>query len=320
MKTSYAISLDGVSKRYGGTQGKVVLDGLELQVEAGHIHGLLGPNGAGKTTAVRIMTTLLEADAGRVEIAGCDARREPQRVRQRIGLVGQYAALDEELSGRQNLELFARLNRYGRRAAAKRASELLEQFDLADAANQPIKTYSGGMRRRADLAAGLITAPAVLFVDEPTTGLDPGVRRDVWEAIGAMAKEGTTVLLTTQYLEEADQLADRISMLGQGKVAAEGTPAQLKARIGDDWLEVTPAAATSPAACREVLHRLASAEITEKEGVLRVPLADKAESLLGAAAALHDAGLDIADLSVRTPTLDEVFLEVTGRSALRSAA
>lgn len=316
MTSPYAIALEGVHKRFGGPKGNQVLDGLDLFVSPGHVHGLLGPNGAGKTTAVRIMTTLLQADSGSVRIAGYEAQRRPKQVRQHIGLVGQHAAVDEELTGAQNLELFARLNRYTARSASVRADELLEQFGLTDAAGQRVKTYSGGMRRRVDLAAGLITAPQVLFVDEPTTGLDPAVRHDVWDAINSMAQSGTTVLLTTQYLEEADRLADCISMLGRGKVVEEGAPAQLKARIGDDWLEVTPAAATPPSSYRQVLSAWSSAAITEESGVLRVPLADRANSLLGAAAALRTAGLEVADLTVRAPTLDEVFLEVSGHSAL----
>lgn len=313
---SKAIALEGVSKKYGGAKEQVVLDELNLTVTQGHIHGLLGPNGAGKTTAVRIMTTLLAPDAGSVRVAGHDAVHSGARVRERIGLVGQSAAVDEDLTGRQNLVMFSRLNRYTARSAKKRADELLEQFGLAEAAGRRAKTYSGGMRRRLDLAAGLITAPEVLFVDEPTTGLDPAVRRDVWQAIQSLAREGTTVLLTTQYLEEADQLTDRISMLGRGRVAREGTPAELKNTVGHDWLEVTPGPGADPASYEKVLAPWASGRITSENGVLRVPLADRGSSLLSATASIKDAGLPVEDLSVRTPSLDEVFIQVTGQSAL----
>lgn len=315
MSNDTAILLEGVRKTFRGSKAGPVLDGLDLQVARGDVHGLLGPNGAGKTTAVRIMTTLLSPDAGTVRVAGADAVRQPARVRARIGLVGQHAAVDEALTGRQNLVMFARLNRYRPRTAARRADELLERFGLEEAADRPVKTYSGGMRRRVDLAAGLLTAPEVLFVDEPTTGLDPGVRQEVWSAIRDLVRGGTTVLLTTQYLEEADQLATRISMLGGGRVVAEGSPAQLKARVGDDWLEVAPASPADIGALRGVLAAWSSGEITEEDGIVRVPLVDRATSLIGASAALRDAGLGVRDIAVRTPTLDEVFLQVTGRSA-----
>ncbi|MBT2483109.1 MULTISPECIES: ATP-binding cassette domain-containing protein [unclassified Microbacterium] len=314
-----AIALEGVRKSYGGAKGKPVLDGLDLTVARGSVHGLLGPNGAGKTTAVRIMTTLLAPDAGRVTVAGLDAVRDSARVRAQIGLVGQYAAVDEALSGRQNLVMFARLNRYRPPSARRRAEELLERFGLVEAADRQVKTYSGGMRRRVDLAAGLITAPDILFVDEPTTGLDPGVRQDVWAAIRDLVRGGTTVLLTTQYLEEADQLADQISMLGRGRVVAEGSPTELKAKAGDDWLEVTPAHDTDLARLRAELSAWSSGDVTMDHGLIRVPLADRASSLIGATAALRDADLKVRDLSLRTPTLDEVFLQVTGHTALDTA-
>ncbi|MFE0750535.1 ATP-binding cassette domain-containing protein [Gordonia sp. NPDC058843] len=311
-----AIALEGVRKSYGGKSAKPVLDGLDLAVTRGSVHGLLGPNGAGKTTAVRIMTTLLTPDAGRVEIAGVDALRDPARVRTRIGLVGQHAAVDEALTGRQNLVMFARLNRYRPATAARRAAELLERFGLGEAADRQVKTYSGGMRRRVDLAAGLVTAPEVLFVDEPTTGLDPGVRQEVWTAIRELVRGGTTVLLTTQYLEEADQLADRISMLGRGRVVAEGSPTELKARVGDDWLEITTVRDSDADRLRRVLAEWSAGDITIDGNRIRVPLADRTASVIGASAALHDAELEIRDLALRTPTLDEVFLQVTGHSAL----
>ncbi|MDL9935778.1 ATP-binding cassette domain-containing protein [Gordonia sp. ABSL1-1] len=313
-----AISVESVHKSFGGDKNKPVLDGLDLTVARGSVHGLLGPNGAGKTTAVRIMTTLMAPDSGRVMVAGLDAVHDSGRVRERIGLVGQYAAVDEALSGRQNLVMFARLNRYRPSSARRRAEELLERFGLVDAADRQVKTYSGGMRRRVDLAAGLITAPDVLFVDEPTTGLDPGVRQDVWAAIRELVRGGTTVLLTTQYLEEADQLADRISMLGRGRVVAEGSPAELKAKAGDDWLEITPADEADLTLLRAELSRWSSGDITVDHNLIRVPLADRASSLIGISAALRDANLTVRDLSLRTPTLDEVFLQVTGHTALHT--
>lgn len=311
-----AISLEGVQKRYGAAMGNSVLNNLNLQVARGSVHGLLGPNGAGKTTAVRIMSTLLAPDAGRVLVAGSDAVRDSGRVRSRIGLVGQYAAVDEALSGRQNLVMFARLNRYRPASAARRAEELLERFGLGEAADRQVKTYSGGMRRRVDLAAGLITAPEILFVDEPTTGLDPGVRQDVWNAIRELVRGGTTVLLTTQHLEEADQLADRISMLGRGRVVAEGSPAQLKAEVGDDWLEITPENDGDWPLFRRRLSDLSSGDITLVDNVIRVPLANRSSSLIGASAALQDGSLPVRDLALRTPSLDEVFIQITGHTAL----
>ncbi|NDK31722.1 ATP-binding cassette domain-containing protein [Nesterenkonia haasae] len=313
-----AISLEGVQKSYGGAKGTLVLDNLDLQVARGSVHGMLGPNGAGKTTAVRIMTTLLAPDAGRVVVAGADAVHESGRVRSRIGLVGQYAAVDEALSGRQNLVMFARLNRYRPASATRRADELLERFGLGEAADRQVKTYSGGMRRRVDLAAGLVTAPDVLFVDEPTTGLDPGVRQDVWTAIRELVREGTTVLLTTQYLEEADQLADRISMLGRGRVVAEGSPSQLKATVGDDWLEVTPESEADWPLFRQKLSKWSSGEVSLVDGVIRVPLANRSSSMIGATAALHEATLPVRDLALRTPSLDEVFVQISGQTALET--
>lgn len=313
-----AITLEGVRKTYGAAKGTPVLDGLELTVARGSVHGLLGPNGAGKTTAMRIMTTLLLPDAGRVMVAGLDAVRDSGKVRARIGLVGQYAAVDEALTGRQNLVMFARLNRYRPATAVRRADEMLERFGLVDAADRAVRTYSGGMRRRVDLAAGLITAPDVLFVDEPTTGLDPAVRQDVWNAIRELVRAGTTVLLTTQYLEEADRLADRISMLGRGRVVAEGSPAELKAKVGDDWLEVSPQDLADVPRFNAELAPWTSGTISVDDHLIRVPLADRAGALIGATAALRDAQLPVRELSIRTPTLDEVFIQITGQTALEA--
>jgi ABC-2 type transport system ATP-binding protein len=233
--TRFAVVAEGIRKRYGQTEA---LDGFDLAVPEGAVYGLLGPNGAGKTTAVRILSTLLRLDAGRAEVAGFDVTHQAAQVRYRIGLVGQHAAVDEILSGRQNLEMFGRLYHLGARAAARRAEELLAQFALTEAAGKPAKQYSGGMRRRLDLAAGLVLAPPVLFLDEPTTGLDPRGRTEVWEAVRSLVARGTTVLLTTQYLDEADQLTDRISVIDHGRVIADGSPDQLKSKLGGDRIDV----------------------------------------------------------------------------------
>lgn len=312
-----AITAHAVNKTYrGAKKGQPpALDGFDLLVRRGTVHGLLGPNGAGKTTALRIMATLLDFDSGRVSVAGHDVVRQGRQVRRRIGVVGQYAAVDEELSGQQNLVLFARLSRLSAAAARRRAKELLEQFELADTGSKRVATYSGGMRRRLDLAAALIVAPEVLFVDEPTTGLDPAGRRQVWDAIRGLVAGGTTVLLTTQYLEEADRLTDHISLLARGHVVAEGTPAELKAQVGDDWLELVTGDRDAYGRIVELVRPWASGEIRVLDGRVQVPVLDRTQALLGAAAALHDAEIGLDDLVVRSPTLDEVFLSLTGASA-----
>jgi ABC-2 type transport system ATP-binding protein len=238
MNDAYAVRAEGLEKRYGE---KRALDGFDLAVREGTVHGLLGPNGAGKTTAVRILSTLVRLDGGRATVAGLDVARQARQVRARIGLTGQYAALDEVLTGRQNLEMFGRLFHLGGRRARARAVELLERFDLTDAADKGVGGYSGGMRRRLDLAASMILAPAVLFLDEPTTGLDPRSRGDVWDAVRALVADGTTVLLTTQYLEEADKLASRITVIDQGRAIADDTPDGLKNLVGGDRIEVVVA-------------------------------------------------------------------------------
>lgn len=308
-----AVEATGVHKVYPGARGepRPALDGFDLAVRRGTVHGLLGPNGAGKTTAVKIMATLLDFDRGTVRVAGYDVRRDGGRVRRHIGLVGQYAAVDEELSGRQNLVLFGRLSRLSRHAAERRADELLERFGLAGATGKRAAAYSGGMRRRLDLAAALLVAPDVLFVDEPTTGLDPAGRREVWDALRALVSRGTTVLLTTQYLEEADRLADRISLLDAGRIVAGGTPAELKARIGDDWLELVPAVQADAQRLVRLARPWASGEVHLAHGRIRVPVLDRAEALVGVASAVRDAGIGLVDIAIRTPTLDEVFLELT---------
>ena len=306
-----AIRATGLIKRYGPT---TALDGFDLEVPAGTVCGLLGPNGAGKTTAVRILATLIRPDAGMATVAGHDVLREAGAVRRRIGLVGQHAALDESLSGRENLEMFGRLFHIGSAAAGRRADELLARFGLEDARDRPVKRYSGGMRRRLDLAASLVLAPAVLYLDEPTTGLDPRGRNDVWSAIRALVREGTTVLLTTQYLDEADQLADRISVVDRGRVIAEGTPDDLKARVGGDRLECVVRDATRLEDAAAIVARVAGAAADRDVDARRVsaPVSDRIAALTGLLAALAEAGIEAEDVAVRRPTLDEAFLHLTG--------
>jgi ABC-2 type transport system ATP-binding protein len=302
-----AIIVEGARKRYGG---KWALDGLELTVARGTVHGLLGPNGAGKTTAVRTMTTLLRADEGRVEVAGYDVRRQAGEVRRRIGLLGQHAAVDEELGGWQNLEMFGRLHHLGARRARARAGELLERFGLAGAGRKAVRQYSGGMRRRLDLAASLITDPEVLFLDEPTTGLDPRGRAEVWGAVRSLVGGGTTVLLTTQYLEEADQLADRISVVDRGRVVAEGTADELKGRLGGDRIDVVVRDGAQLGVAARLLPDGATVDADRR--LVSAPVADRMAALSEAVRALQDAGVDAEDIAVRRPTLDEVFLHLTG--------
>ncbi|MFZ3569785.1 ATP-binding cassette domain-containing protein [Streptomyces sp. BH097] len=301
-----AIVAEGVRKRYGE---KAALDGLDLTVGRGTVHGVLGPNGAGKTTAVRVMTTLLRADAGRVEVAGHDVRRAPDEVRHRIGLLGQHAALDEELSGRQNLEMFGRLHHLAARRAGVRADELLARFGLADTGRKAVKAYSGGMRRRLDLAASLLTEPEVLFLDEPTTGLDPRGRAEVWDAVRSLVGGGTTVLLTTQYLEEADQLADRVSVVDRGRVVADGTPDELKAKLGGDRIDVVVRDAAKLPRVAAMLP--AGATVDADRRLVSAPVADRMAALTDVVRALQETGVEAEDVALRRPTLDEVFLHLT---------
>ncbi|MFD3871200.1 ATP-binding cassette domain-containing protein [Streptomyces sp. NPDC058623] len=310
-----AISVEGVHKRYGE---KRALDGLDLAVPAGTVHAVLGPNGAGKTTAVRVMSTLLRHDEGVVRVAGHDVRRDPAAVRARIGLLGQHAALDEQLDGRQNLEMFGRLNHLGSRRAGARADELLARFDLSDTGRKPVARYSGGMRRRLDLAASLITDPQVLFLDEPTTGLDPRGRAEVWGAVRTLVGGGTTVLLTTQYLEEADRLADRISLVDAGRVAAEGTADELKARVGSDRIVVVLREAADLARAAALVPH-PDPSLDRDALTLSFPVADRMAGLARTLRALEEAGVEAADLAVRRPTLDEVFLRLTGTPASADA-
>ncbi|MER5932693.1 ATP-binding cassette domain-containing protein [Streptomyces sp. NPDC002054] len=301
------IVLEGVHKRYGE---KRALAGLDLEVKPGTVHAVLGPNGAGKTTAVRVMSTLLRHDEGVVRVAGHDVRTEAAAVRARIGLLGQHAALDEELDGRQNLEMFGRLHHLGARRAGLRADELLDRFGLADTGRKPVKQYSGGMRRRLDLAASLLTEPAVLFLDEPTTGLDPRGRSEVWNAVRSLVGGGTTVLLTTQYLEEADRLADRIALVDGGRIAAEGTARELKARVGGARVEVVLADGVALAAAARALPGAAVDEAGLRLG-LPAGGATGAADLAAAVRALDEAGVEATDIALRRPTLDEVFLQLT---------
>jgi ABC-2 type transport system ATP-binding protein len=289
----------GLKKRYGDVKA---LDGFDLTVAAGTIHGLLGPNGAGKSTAVRALATLIDTDAGTALVDGLDVRSEAHRVRQRIGLVGQSAAVDEILGGRQNLVMFGRLYGLSKTAARTRADDLLTTFGLTEAAGRAVSTYSGGMRRRLDIAAGLILTPAVLFLDEPTTGLDPRARNEVWQTVREVAGRGTTVLLTTQYLDEADQLAARISVMDHGRVIAEGTPAELKRQIGGDRVTVTLRSAADVAT---LTTRLPAVDTDDRTVTFEVRLTEVVR-------ALDDLGLETDDLVLRRPTLDEVFLTLTG--------
>jgi ABC-2 type transport system ATP-binding protein len=309
------IVANDVRKNYRGGAEGAGLNGFDLEVAAGTVVGLLGPNGAGKTTAVRILSTLLELDSGEATVAGYDVRRQAGEVRRRIGLVGQYAAVDEILTGRQNLVLFGRLNHLSHAAAVRRADELLQRFSLEAAANQPAAKYSGGMRRRLDLAASLIVAPAVLFVDEPTTGLDPAGRIEVWSAVRDLVGGGTTVLLTTQYLEEADQLADRISMLKAGRVVAEGTPDELKAELGADWLDLVLADPAEVPRVLALVERLADGDVRVEDLRVSIPVKDRTRALVEVATSLAEAKIEPDDITLRRPTLDEVFLHLTGTGA-----
>ncbi len=310
-----AVRAEGVVRRFGAT---VALAGVSMGIEEGTVFGLLGPNGAGKTTLVRVFTTLLRPDAGRVDVFGWDVVHEPSAVRELIGLTGQSAAVDELLTGQENLEMFGRLFHLPPDEARKRARDLLERFELADAANRPARTYSGGMRRRLDLASSLISRPRMLFLDEPTTGLDPRSRNEIWRTVRGLVHEGTTVLLTTQYLEEADQLADRVAVIDHGRVIAEGTTDQLKDRVGGQVLEVQLASAAERERARAALAAVGCGDPqpTERPDELTMPASrDGVELVTAAAAALRDEGIAASDLALRRPTLDDVFLELTGNPA-----
>ena len=306
-----AVEATGLRKSYGDVQA---LCGVDLRVDTGSIVGLLGPNGAGKTTAVRILTTLLRPDAGSARVAGFDVLREGAHVRKSIGVAGQYAAVDENLTGFENLVMVGRLYHFERRAARERASELLADFGLEDAADRPVQGYSGGMRRRLDLAAALVARAPVLFLDEPTTGLDLRSRIGLWEAIEALVDKGTTVLLTTQYLDEADRLADRIAVIDHGRVIAEGTSLELKQRVGGERLEIRLENGNLDAA-RAAVSPIADGEPFCEDGLLRVPLRERQGAIAEAVRRLDGAGVGIDDIALRSPTLDDVFLTLTGHAA-----
>src|SRR5215468_11004482 len=290
-----------------------------MQVAAGSVFGLLGPNGAGKTTAVRILTTLLKPDAGSARVVGLDVVRDSARVRERIGLAGQYAAVDENLTGFENLEMVGRLYHLDRRRSRERARELLSSFDLSEAGSRLVRTYSGGMRRRLDLAAALVARPPVLFLDEPTTGLDIRSRIDLWHAIEALVSAGTTVLLTTQDLDEAVRLADRIAVVDQGLVIAEGTPNELKSQVGGERLEIHLCDDDRGQEAVAALTELASEQPFLEDGTVRVPVTERRGTIADAVRRLDDAGIAIDDISVSTPTLDDVFLTLTGHAAEEAA-
>jgi ABC-2 type transport system ATP-binding protein len=309
-----AIVVEGLVKRFGAT---TALDGVDLTVAEGSVLGLLGPNGAGKTTVVRILTTLLRADAGRAEVVGLDVVRDADAVRSSIGLTGQYAAVDEYLTGFENLEMVGRLYRLKRAEARSRAGELLERFDLTGAANRPAKTYSGGMRRRLDIAASLIARPRVLFLDEPTTGLDPRSRLSMWEFIADLAGGGTTILLTTQYLEEADRLADRMVVIDRGRVIARGTADELKAQVGGQRLELTVGDAGDLKEAAGRLRPLAVDEprLDESTRRLSLPVSGGTDDLAEALRLLEGTAVEVLDIGLRRPDLDDVFLTLTGHAA-----
>jgi ABC-2 type transport system ATP-binding protein len=314
MSRSLAVEARGLEKAYGRTKA---LDGLDLEVETGAILGMLGPNGAGKTTTVRVLSTLLRPDRGVARVAGHDVVAEAAQVRGRIGLTGQYAALDESLTGRANLIMIGQLCRLSRRAARRRAAELLDEFDLADAADRGVKTYSGGMRRRLDLAASLVARPSILFLDEPTTGLDLPSRMVTWDAVRGLAATGTTVLLTTQHLDEADVLADRIAVVDRGRVIAEGTSAELKAKVGGERVQLTVAPQCDLAAARDVLgrHSDGPAQVDVAALTVEAPVTNGARRMPDIVRDLDAAGVLLDDLGIRRPSLDDVFLTLTGHSA-----
>jgi ABC-2 type transport system ATP-binding protein len=309
-----AIVAEGLVKTFGTVRA---LDGIDLRVPEGTVLGLLGPNGAGKTTCVRILTTLLKPDAGRVAVGGIDVLAHPQRVRQIIGLSGQNAAVDEHLTGYENLEMIGRLYQIGKAKARQRAHELLERFELTDAANRPAKTYSGGMRRRLDLAGALVTSPPIIFLDEPTTGLDPRSRLGMWDVINERVRSGATLLLTTQYLEEADRLADTIVVIDHGRAIAEGTPAALKQQVGGERLEVVVADATQIELATGVLKEVCKEAPTVDLEALRlaVPVSGGARALVEVVRRFDAAGIEPSDIGIHRATLDDAFMALTGQAA-----
>ncbi|MEE2058778.1 ATP-binding cassette domain-containing protein [Rhodococcus artemisiae] len=307
-----AIVVEGLIKRFGGL---TALDGIDLRVPEGTVTALLGPNGAGKTTAVRVLTTLLVPDGGRAEVAGFDVVADSAALRTQIGASGQYAAVDEYLTGYENLEMVGRLYHLGAKRSRERARELLDQFDLVDAGDRPVKTYSGGMRRRLDLAGALVAEPPVLFLDEPTTGLDPRARLGLWDIIEKLVERGTTLLLTTQYMDEAERLADRIVVIDRGTIIARGTADELKALVGGERIELLVPDAGQVETARSALAELAAGDIRIESGRVIVPATGGTELLVAALGRVAEVGVRVTDVTLRRPTLDDVFLTLTGHEA-----
>jgi ABC-2 type transport system ATP-binding protein len=316
MSAAAAIEVSGLVKRFGDVSA---LDGLDLIARHGEVVGLLGPNGAGKTTLVRVLATLIEADAGSAQVLGLDVRRDAARLRERIGLAGQYAAVDENLTGLENLTMVGRLYGAPRRSAMARGRELLERFELLDAAKRVTKTYSGGMRRRLDLAAALVAEPPVLFLDEPTTGLDPRSRLSLWGVIEDLVAAGTTVLLTTQYLDEADRLADTIAVIDHGRLIAEGTSDELKDRVGGERLEIRLDDVADTDLAVRSLARMSDESPQVDDGVVKLSVREHRGAIVEAVRHLSEAGVGVDDLALRRPTLDDVFLTLTGHGAEQQA-
>jgi oleandomycin transport system ATP-binding protein len=315
--TTYAIEAEGLQKSFGDTKA---LNGVDLFAKPGTVHAVLGPNGAGKTTSVRILATLIKADSGHARIGGYDVVKQAERVRATIGLTGQYASVDEDLTGMENMELIGRLLDLSKRDARARAAELLEWFDLTEAARRPAKTYSGGMRRRLDLAASLVGRPSVIFLDEPTTGLDPAKREDMWGVVRQLVGEGSTVMLTTQYLEEADALADEVTVIDRGRVIANDTPLGLKRVVGGQTLTVQPSDPARLAEAAALLQQVSGSKAeSPRQGVVAVPVKNDS-ALTETVARLHAAGIGVHELSLHLPSLDEVFFSLVGRRAGDDAA